>query len=1132
MNKYILTLISAFVVLSAAAQDTVWVQSFNYDSETRDTMLSFPEGDHNQYEKILMYYGMRCTDGLISTPTQRNLGCGEWDYSCNTYVTDSSYVDSLIARHPSYIISGFSGEAFEFVNEPTYTYYQFEQKEIQISSVISEASQDVDLGQMAISHPFNLAHKSQRSYYLIRADELGGFGPGDITGLGIETMLAQGDLDFLSIGLANTAETEISTDLIKNSDFSQVYFLNSKVENSGDQQFNFHQKYYWNGTDNLLVEVYYNNQVDQMTNSTVGGETDYTSSAVLSETDGFLDFNESFTLDIPADGMQNISDQITVSFWTFGNPNALPKNTSIFHAEDVNGNRELNVHLPWSNGLVYWDAGNEGGYDRIQKEMTPDMYEGQWNHWAFTKNTETGLMYIYLNGERWAGGSGKFKPMDIQSFVIGSSNQYTNTYNGYIDDFSVWDIAMEPDQVARILYQKIDASNPDFANLVAYYDFNEKSGNNVLDRSSNALSATTEGDPVRRNHLGHQIFKGLELGNTRPNFKFYRGQYQSNVATYTLLDSVQNSPNIVTPYFVDGTDLASNDPYPVWAAGDIQTLNIEGDTIQTDFVNSEDILYVYDLDYYRKFPMDFELLSFVTPYGIFLDFGLEGRYWVFDVTEYAPILKGNKRFKMTRGGQWQEEMDIRFAFIKGTPPRFVKSIQQIWPVTHSPYTDITSNFRFEKRDIPNLNDNDEKVIKMAITGHGQQGEFIPRNHFVRVDGNKVLDWSVWKECADNPIQPQGGTWIYDRAGWCPGMPTDIRRVDITEDVKGLDDFEVDYSVSGATGDSRYIVNAQYITYGPPNFQNDAAMEKIISPTTETAYEHLNPNCGYVEVMIKNTGENPLTSVDIYYGMEGLELFKHTWTGNLASFETKNVILPDINAARYDRADRFLAYVENPNGVEDEYPNNNQLITPYPVLPYVEEAFVIQLRTNGAANETRWRVYDSDGNIVASRESGFSPFTTYTDTITNLTGCYEFYLWDTDEDGLSFFANGDGDGSIRVGNINEPLVTLNPDFGKEIHYHFTVGELVPNKEISYKQEVLLAPNPSSGKFNVELTGFTGNALIEVRDQLGRLVLKRNWDQIQKHRDEMTIDLSDHSDGIYYLTIFSGENSVTKKLVKAR
>ncbi len=54
---------------------------------------------------------MRCKGGAVGSqvPPSGTLGCGEWDYSCNTYVTDSTKTDSVkckpavgAATDPSY----------------------------------------------------------------------------------------------------------------------------------------------------------------------------------------------------------------------------------------------------------------------------------------------------------------------------------------------------------------------------------------------------------------------------------------------------------------------------------------------------------------------------------------------------------------------------------------------------------------------------------------------------------------------------------------------------------------------------------------------------------------------------------------------------------------------------------------------------------------------------------------------------------------------------------------------------------------------------------------------------------------------------------------------------------------------
>jgi hypothetical protein len=95
---------------------------------------------------------------------------------------------------------------------------------------------------------------------------------------------------------------------------------------------------------------------------------------------------------------------------------------TVFEGRNAQNGRVLNSHLPWSNSRVYWDAGNEGGYDRIDKLANTSDFEGQWNHWAFTKNTSTGSMKIFLNGVFWHSGTNLDNPLNgIVEFALGSA---------------------------------------------------------------------------------------------------------------------------------------------------------------------------------------------------------------------------------------------------------------------------------------------------------------------------------------------------------------------------------------------------------------------------------------------------------------------------------------------------------------------------------------------------------------------------------------------------------------------------------------------------------------------------------------------------------------------------------------
>jgi hypothetical protein len=71
----------------------------------------------------------------------------------------------------------------------------------------------------------------------------------------------------------------------------------------------------------------------------------------------------------------------------------------------------------------------------------------------------------------------------------------------------------------------------------------------------------------------------------------------------------------------------------------------------------------------------FELGRYITPYGIGLDLGPDGKTWYYDVTDYAPLLHD---FVYLQSGNNQELHNLRFLMIKGEPARDVKRIQNVY----------------------------------------------------------------------------------------------------------------------------------------------------------------------------------------------------------------------------------------------------------------------------------------------------------------------------------------------------------------------------------------------------------------------------------------------------------------------
>jgi len=154
------------------------------------------------------------------------------------------------------------------------------------------------------------------------------------------------------------------------------------------------------------------------------------------------DFTSS-SMSVPAAAVPT-GNQISISFWAYGG-SSLPTTTTVFSGVDGSSNRVINIHLPWVDGTVYWDAGNSGtaSYDRISKMANAEDFKGRWTYWTFTKNAATGSMKIYLDGELWHSGTGWTRTLStVTAGTFGS-------YPGKLDEFQISDVERTDSEISE-----------------------------------------------------------------------------------------------------------------------------------------------------------------------------------------------------------------------------------------------------------------------------------------------------------------------------------------------------------------------------------------------------------------------------------------------------------------------------------------------------------------------------------------------------------------------------------------------------------------------------------------------------------------------------------------------------------
>ena len=164
-----------------------------------------------------------------------------------------------------------------------------------------------------------------------------------------------------------------------------------------------------------------------------------------------LDFNAVGQVEVGAGPFATVSDAVTIAFWQNGDAATQPRNDTIFQAK-IGGARALGSHVPWSNSNVYWDAGgaNSCCADRSNFVIPPEDFEGRWNHYAYTKDTNTGEMKVFINGAERHSAGGRTIPLDnIDRIFIGSEEDF-NYYDGMMDEFLIYDRALNAAEVSQL----------------------------------------------------------------------------------------------------------------------------------------------------------------------------------------------------------------------------------------------------------------------------------------------------------------------------------------------------------------------------------------------------------------------------------------------------------------------------------------------------------------------------------------------------------------------------------------------------------------------------------------------------------------------------------------------------------
>ncbi|NKQ35068.1 MAG: LamG domain-containing protein, partial [Chloroflexi bacterium] len=141
----------------------------------------------------------------------------------------------------------------------------------------------------------------------------------------------------------------------------------------------------------------------------------------------------------------------------------------------------------WGGNDKIWIWNWDTNTDFIGVDFTP----GEWVQITMVHDGVT--MSIYKNGvladsmpSGTSNGAGAL-------YFGGSGRNDQTQFEGEIDEVRIWDVALSASVIQNWVYQGIDNTHPNYANLVAYYKMSDGAGTTVTDDSPNTFTGTLQG---------------------------------------------------------------------------------------------------------------------------------------------------------------------------------------------------------------------------------------------------------------------------------------------------------------------------------------------------------------------------------------------------------------------------------------------------------------------------------------------------------------------------------------------------------------------------------------------------------------------------------------------------------------
>jgi len=292
------------------------------------------------------------------------------------------------------------------------------------------------------------------------------------------------------------------------------------------------------------------------------------------------------------------------------------------------------------------------------------------------------------------------------------------------------------------------------------------------------------------------------------------------------------------------------------------------------------------------------------------------------------------------------------------------------------------------------------------------------------------------------------------------------------------------------------------------FLKDGAIEAVYGIPNASCSDVLKP-----EVIVRNYGAQPITSMTVVSVVNVTDSVSHTWTGHLEFLEELPIELPLLPFTLLSQ-NEIVITLTDVNGDDDELPQNNSIAKSFGTALTTPHEIYLRLRLDGNPEETSWDVRNASDSIVFSGGPYNTPNTTIFDTLAFIEdGCYTFSIYDAGNNGLQ------PPGLVRLYCGTNTNILIAYSFGSRLQTQFVVDGAQSVEKLDQTAFLEIFPNPT--KDIIEIHFSEDNYEVLLLNILGQLLLREN--------NAKSLNLGGLPSGTYLLRVQGKKHTAQRKVI---